>query len=488
MPRTAVLPAIVIVLSVALALPLGGAWAQGTVQPSVHPDLVLDTAVDGLQSPSAAAFLPDGSLVILELGGAILVWNGSDRPRRIGSVSVEMDGERGLLGLAVDPQFESSRRLYLFYSAEGTQHVGHVALTESGIGPMTVLVGGMSAHRDHNGGGLAFGPDGHLYFGVGDSGCSHSNSPGNADNYLATCLGRLEGTIGRIDRDGGIPRDNPLVGVDRVASCGTTRKCDETGTAGVPDASVPTAPRPEIWNWGLRNPWRFTFDESTGHLWIGDVGEVTWEEVTIATGPGQHHGWPFREGGRGQSNYACRPHVPGGEQNSTGDCREPAFVYSHFEPPADGQGAIVGGVFSNHCSWPEAYAGRYWFADYNKSRIWTVTPNEARDGVVGDRTLIVEQAGGPVHFLEGPDGALYFVSHLEGRIGRIRPRNPRACDSTSKALGQARSPGQAQSGCGCGIDGDHLCSAGPSAMSWSGLLALALVLLGLQRRKLGGGT
>jgi len=481
MPRFGVLQAICLVLSAVLALLPGNAMGQGSLEPTLHPELLLDTAVDGLESPSAAAFLPDGSLLILQLGGDILLWSGTGRPRRVGRLPVEMDGERGLLGLAVDPMFASSKRLYLFYSADGTQHVGHVTMTDKGIGPMTVLVGGMSADRDHNGGGLAFGPDGHLYFGTGDSGCSHSNSPGNADNYLATCLSRLEGTISRIDRDGGIPRGNPLSDVALVASCGTTRKCDETGTAGVPDPSQTTAPRTEIWNWGLRNPWRFTFDALTGHLWIGDVGEVTWEEITISTGPGQHHGWPFREGSRGQSNYACRPYVPGGEDNSAGDCREPAFVYSHFEAPADGQGAVVGGVFSSHCSWPESLRGRYWFADYNKSRIWTLTPNEARDGVVGERTLVVRDAGGPVHFFEGPEGAMYFVSHLEGRIGRIRPRSPATCSQSSREAVGGAAPKAREGGCGCRLSSSML-GVEPLGMLPGFVLGLVVCLVAVFRR------
>jgi len=414
-----------------------------------------ERVLSGLDYPSSAAFLPDGRMVILQLGGSVLLWDGKGLPSSVGTVQVEMDGERGLLGLAVDPLFEQSRRLYLFYSVDGRQRVGHAALdvASATLGPVTDLVTGLSADRDHNGGGIAFGPDGLLYFGTGDSGCSRSRPPGDGENYLGSCLTRLEGKISRIDRDGGIPKSNPLVGADEVTACPVGTTCENVRT--VLDSTQKATPRGEIYNWGLRNPWRFSFDERTGYLWIGDVGEVTWEEITVSTGPSQHHGWPWREGVRGASNFTCAEWTP-----SSGDCVEPVFAYSHFEEPADGQGAVVGGVFTNHCSWPAPYVGSYWFGDFTKNRIWMMAVNSARDGLVGARTLVIEDAGGPVHFLTGPDGTLYYLAHLSGELWALRPDKRADCAlgesgraaagrGDSVAVGAETDAGTRKPGCGC---------------------------------------
>lgn len=425
-----------------------------------------ERVLSGLDYPSSAAFLPDGRMVILQLGGGVLLWDGSGQPRPAGAVEVEMDGERGLLGLAVDPLFEQTGRLYLYYSVGGKQRVGYAVLDRGNgtLGKVTDLVTELAADRDHNGGGIAFGPDGLLYFGTGDSGCSRSRAPGDGENYLASCLSRLEGKISRIDRDGGVPKSNPLVDASAVIGCPLGSSCEEVRSP--LDAEVSARPRAEIYNWGLRNPWRFSFDEQTGYLWIGDVGEVTWEEITVSTGPSQHHGWPWREGVRGASNFTCAQWTP-----ISGDCVEPVFAYSHFEEPADGQGAVVGGVFTNHCSWPATYRGNYWFGDFTKNRIWMLAVNSERTGVVGERMLVMEDAGGPVHFLTGPDGTLYYLAHLAGELWALRPGQPVDCEmakasnsrSSSSAGGQAASPDSgtgsspqsSSGGCACDSSGSQ---------------------------------
>ncbi len=472
---------LVFLLAVAGPLPVAAQAGAQLEAAAAHPigtdQLRAERLLGGLQYPSSAAFLPDGRLVILQLGGDVLLWDARSPPKVAGKLGVEMVGERGLLGLAVDPKFSESGRLYLYYSTAGKQRVGYAVLDAKThkLGPVTDLVTGLAADRDHNGGGIAFGPDGLLYFGTGDSGCSRSRPPGDGENYLGTCLTRLEGKISRIDRDGGIPAGNPLVGSAEVTACPTGSDCE--GVRSLPDQAVKAAPRGEIYNWGLRNPWRFTFDEQTGYLWIGDVGEVTWEEITVSTGPAQHHGWPWREGVRGASNYRCAESTPG-----FGNCVEPAFAYSHFEEPADGQGAIVGGVFTNHCSWPTPFRGSYWFGDFSKDRIWMLAVNSERTGVVGTRLVAVEDAGGPVHFFTGPDGTLYYLAHLAGELWALRPGHPAACDQqptrgTSHTASSSAEGGAKQSGPGCG------CSAMPSSRPGSAVVSLCLaLLLGLLRR------
>lgn len=404
-----------------VALP---AYGQQALDTAVENDLSLTTYVSNLNVPVGAKFLPDGRLVIIEqFSGNIRLWNGTQLTT-IGNISVQTSGERGLLGLAVDPEFATSRRLYFYFSAGGAQRVGYALMDaqtdQVDTANLTVLLEGMAANRNHNGGSIEFGPDGYLYIGVGDTGCNCGCGPGtNTNNFFPTCLTSLHGKILRLDRDGGIPATNPLVGVNEVTACGTGSAC----TAADDPLAGTGAPRTEIYNWGFRNPWRFSFDAETGFLWVGDVGEVTYEEITVSTGPGQHHGWPYREGAHGQALTTCATAT-----SQSGDCRDPAFEYPHNETPASGSASVTGGVFSHHCSWPEAWRGLYWFADYNKNRVWTLTPNANRDGVTGGRTIIVRNAGGPVHFTVGPDGAIYYINITFGEIMRLAPAAPATCD------------------------------------------------------------
>ena len=440
------------------------AIAQDTLDPDVADELLLDPLISGLDAPTAAEFLPDGRLVIIEQFGDIKLWDGQSTPRTIGTINVQTGFERGLLGLAIDPQFQSSRRLYIYYSQDGAQKAGWVTLdatTDEVAGPPTAILEGMGAGRNHNGGGIVFGPDGHLYIGVGDTGCNCSCAPGqNNRNYFPTCLSNLQGKILRIDRDGNVPSTNPLTGNIQVPQC-TGTDCRSGGDQ-FPSTTGPAAT--EIYNWGFRNPWRFAFDEQTGFLWIGDVGEISWEEVTVSTAPGQHHGWPFREGANGQAVSECADTTP-----TSGDCREPAFEYPRSEAPNGSQASITGGVFSNDCRWPEPWRGQYWFGDFVKARVWTLTPNTARDGVQGERTVVVVGAGGPVHFFNGPDGGVYYVAASGGSIFRIRPANPIDCvpmdagvddtgasvmDATTNSPNDAGMTGDAEDpeedeGCGC---------------------------------------
>jgi MYXO-CTERM domain-containing protein len=409
-----------------LSLAAGPARAQ-SLAPEVADALVLEPVVSGLEGPVGAEFLPDGRLVVIEQGsGRVLALApGAARPEVLGTIAVETGGERGLLGLAVDPRFAESRRLYLYYSAGGAQRVAHVALDPAtgrlDLSTLTVLLDDLAANRNHNGGGLAFGPDGHLYVGVGDTGCNCGCAPGtNENNLFPTCLTSPNGKLLRIDREGGIPATNPLVGVASVPACGAGTSCRSAGTPLGGEA----APRTELYAWGFRNPWRFGVDPATGHLWVGDVGEVTFEEVTIVSAAGQHHGWPFREGRAGREASVC-----GDGEPPFAPCVEPAFAYGHDEAPARGMGSVTGGVFSSGCRWPAEWRGLYWFGDYNKNRVWTLTPNAARDGVEGERRVIVTGASGPVHFFAGLDGAIHFVAINDGSIHRIAPRTPADCGS-----------------------------------------------------------
>lgn len=423
----------------ALALPLASAPAA-LGQTLVPGDLTFSVFQGGLNSPTAAEFLPDGRVVITQIGGGIRV-----RPAAGGALInagtipvVTSIGEQGLLGLAVDPQFATSNRLYFYYSEPGSPDTNRHRVAWTTINPTTsvvdtanlqVIVQDLYGPANHDGGGIKFGPDGYLYIGVGDTGCNCGCAPGTANNYFPTCLSNANGKILRVDRDGGIPPTNPLVGAGLVPACGPVALPCAAGPQQVPDAANPIAARTQIYNWGFRNPWRFSWDEQTGYLWIGDVGEVSYEEITVSTGRGQHHGWPFREGLHGDPITACPAStglgtVPETQQN----CVDPVFEYAH-----NGGGAsVTGGVFSNHCGWPATYAGRYWFADYTAQfmAVWTLTPDPTttRTTIIpNSRATILSNAEGVVHFFNGPSAAIYMVSINAGEIWRVAPTTPVSC-------------------------------------------------------------
>jgi glucose/arabinose dehydrogenase len=382
--------------------------------------LALVDVVTGLGPVTDLAFLPDGRMVILEKTGAVKLRAADGAVSVAATYAVDAESEKGLLGVAVDPAFDRTARLFLYFSAADAaggsdldrHRVVSVPLAADGTldrAREVVLLSGLRGPANHDGGALAIGPDGMLYVGVGDTGCNSGEPPGGTiTNYFATCLSNANGKILRIGLDGAIPADNPLAQVPSVPSCG-----DSCGEAPAGAA----APRREIWAWGFRNPWRFWFDPVTGALWVGDVGEVTYEEVTIARA-GRHHGWPLREGGAGQPVSRCGELTPGGE------CVEPAYFCGRSAGAGvDGDcNSITGGLVVDSPSWPEAERGRYVFADNGNGRIWSVAVTAARDGVVaGSRRELARVAGGsPVSLRPGPDGDVY-VAVLPGRVVRLGP-------------------------------------------------------------------
>lgn len=391
------------------------------------PGLRVETAVTGLGQTTDLAFLPDGRMVVTEkLGSVKLVEGGA--AREVGRFPVDTESEKGLLGVAVDPAFERTRRLLFYLSAsdraggtdEDRNRVVSVRLGADGrIDPASerVLVRGLRGPRNHDGGALAIGPDGMLYVGVGDTGCNSGEAPEppqDPTNYFATCLTNGNGKILRVSLDGAIPDDNPLAKVPAATACGGTCREAVSGRR-------LAAPRRDVWAWGFRNPWRIAFDPVTGLLWVGDVGEVTWEELTIAA-RGRHHGWPWREGPHGWPRTRCREVVP-----DAGDCVDPVY-HCGREAGAGVDGecqSITGGAFLHGPRWPEALRGRYVFGDNANGRIWTVELTRDRRGVVpGSRRALHVTRGSPVSFRPGPDGDVY-VAVLPGEILRISPGGAR---------------------------------------------------------------
>ncbi len=396
------------------------ASAPAAGSPPPPPSLIAVAEVTGLAAPTDLAFLPDGRMVVVEKGGEVRLWSGRALSAA-GSFPVDTDSEKGLLGVVADPDFGENGRLFFYYSlataSGGTDldrnRVVSARLRADGTldqASETVLASGLRGPANHDGGGLVIGPDGRLYAGVGDTGCNSGRSPEPPQapaNYFATCLTNGNGKILRLALDGGAPADNPLAAVAEASACGAA--CGDA-PAGL------TAPRADLWAWGFRNPWRLAFDPRTGLLWVGDVGEGSYEEVTIARS-GRHHGWPWREGAAGWPLGKCRETTP-----DTGDCVDPAYACRHGPAAGGVDGdcqSITGGVFLDGPAWPAPWSGLYLFADNANGRVWTLEPDAARTGVVaGSRREVARLSGNPVSIRIGPDG-LPRVVLLGGRVVRL---------------------------------------------------------------------
>src|SRR5580765_2168334 len=272
-----------------------------------------------IPSPTAMAFAPDGRLFICQQTGQLrVIKQGNLLPTPFLSVTVDSQGERGLLGVAFDPNFSVNNFVYIYYTTPGPPVHNRISrVTASGdvaaAGSEVVLfdLDNLSTATNHNGGAIHFGKDGKLYAGVGE----------NANSSNSQSLGTVLGKILRINSDGTIPTDNPFF----AQTTGKNRA---------------------IWALGLRNPFTFNFQPGSGRLFINDVGEVTWEEVNEGAA-GANYGWPTCEG-------VCTSSQP--------LLTNPIFTYSHA---ATGGCAITGGTFYNPAAsnFPASYVGKYLFAD-----------------------------------------------------------------------------------------------------------------------------
>ena len=391
----------------------------------------LTTYVSGQGQLTDFRFLPDGRVVMTEKTGAVKVRRTDGSVVTAGSFNVDSNSEKGLLGVEVDPQFASNTFLY-FYASDGPTTANKHRVLKVKLNPdnalvctgscstapePTVLLQNLQGPANHDGGGLAIGPDGKLYVGVGDTGANSGVPPGGSiTNYIGTCLTTANGKVLRINLDGSIPADNPL-----AASGTRVPACDGSPGSAPNPSNVTGVPRAEIWSWGFRNPFRFWFDAQTGRLWVGDVGEVSYEEVNLVT-KGQHYGWPFREGAFGYPVTRCDNL---GANGGGADCVEPAYFCEHAGAAGNNDGScqsITGGVFVDSPSWPAPYRGRYFFGDNANGNVWTLTPNANRDGFVANpRADFGTNFGTVTRFLVGPDGNLY-LSRVEGSILVVSPR------------------------------------------------------------------
>ncbi|MEE4190026.1 MAG: PQQ-dependent sugar dehydrogenase [Halieaceae bacterium] len=380
----------------------GGAGAGGGGSPS--PPAPEPPAVSASLAPAFPGLGFEAPMAMVQPPGDLSTWFLIERRGRVwrfdaadtvSSASLVIDisaqvsgsGEGGLLGIALHPGFASNGRAFLSYTAP-------LAPLESRVSEFISLDGGLTLDADserivltvlqdagnHNGGNIAFGPDGMLYFGLGDGG--GSNDPLDRAQDTTNLLGAMV----RIDVDEGqpygIPADNPFAG---NATC---------------VQGFGSAPCPEIYAWGLRNPWRFSFDRDSGDLWLGDVGQDGWEEVDVVR-VGENYGWPIREGAN------CNPNLFSDGCDTTG-LVDPVAEYDHSLGRSITGGYVYrGGAVAN-------LAGSYVFGDFATGRIWRLVDdsgNLALEELIDTELRIVS-------FAEAADGEL-FVLGLEGGIFRL---------------------------------------------------------------------
>ncbi|MEU8553218.1 PQQ-dependent sugar dehydrogenase [Streptomyces anthocyanicus] len=336
------------------------------------------TEVARAQNPTAGAAGPQDTVWIAERAGTVRVLGDDGLGEPVLDISDETttDGERGLLGLAFDERFA---HLYLSYTdLEGTSTVDEFAVQDGTVREDTrrTVLTQEQPESNHNGSAITFGPDGYLYIALGDGG--GGGDPQGNGQKLDTLLGKLL----RIDPQGGdpyaIPEDNPF--------------------ADDPDA------RGEIWSYGLRNPWRFSFDAGSGDLLIGDVGQSDWEEIdrAPASSPGgENYGWSQMEGThpfRGGTEPAN--HVP------------PIHEYDRT-----GLGCSVTGGYVYRGEAVPGLAGQYVYSDYCDG---TLRSLEIEDGrVTGEHDLGVN-GGEVVSFAQDGDGELYVLA-IGGTVSRVDP-------------------------------------------------------------------
>jgi len=363
------------------------------------PQLQLQQIATGLSAPVGMYSAGDHRLFILEQSQGdieIIDTNGVYIGKFLDITGlISTGGERGLLGMAFHPDYESNGFFYINY----TNLSGHTVVARYTVSANPNVANASSAQilltvnqpfTNHNGGHLAFGPDGYLYIGLGDGGSS--GDPGDRSQNPSLLLGKML----RIQVGGGttytIPPDNPFVGVSGYA--------------------------PEIWSLGLRNPWKFSFDRLTGDMWIGDVGQNQWEEINFepAGHPGGiNWGWRCYEGNASYNLAGC---------GTSSQYTFPVAVYAHAAPQSFC--SVTGGFVYRGNTYP-GMQGHYLFCDYCNSDFYSLYP----DGSGGFQSTMLLDAPGSNYTAFGEDAAgEVYVARANGVIFKLTD----ACGSATPTI------------------------------------------------------
>jgi glucose/arabinose dehydrogenase len=347
--------------------------------------IALQTFASGFSSPVAIVNAGDERLFVVQRGGLIRIVNANGTINATPFLSLSSiivaGGERGLLGLAFHPDYETNGRFYVNYtrSGDGATVIARYNVSDSdpnSANPASaeILLTIAQPFSNHNGGSLNFGPDGYLYIGMGDGGSG--GDPSNFGQNLNSLLGKML----RIDVNGetgyAIPADNPYVGI---------------------------AGEDEIWAVGVRNPWKFSFDRQTGDLWIADVGQNAIEEINKATSTeaGLNYGWRCYEGNSPYNTSGC-----GGSSNYT-------FPVAQYTHASTGGCSLTGGYVYTGTTYPNLQ-NKYIFADYCNNRIgYVATSGGAITWTPNSFT------GNIASFGEDVNGELYVAGISNGIISRV---------------------------------------------------------------------
>jgi len=300
--------------------------------------------------------------------------------------------ERGLLGFVMSPNYDSDNHVYVNYINED----GETVISRFSGKNEEILISFKQPYSNHNGGMLAFGPDGYLYISVGDGGSAgdpHNNAQ-NLSNFFGSIL-RID-----VDTDSGyrIPDSNPFAGLDNA--------------------------KEEIWAYGIRNAWRFSFDRLTGDMYIGDVGQYSWEEINFqpsSSNGGENYGWNHYEG---DSLYVQKEEIP--------NAIMPIYIYPNNAnivkvllgwKEDDVRGCSVTGGYVYRGSEVELLSGHYIFADYCTGRIWSFKYQNEKRSNFKELTNLINLANGKKtiyisSFGEDLDGELYIIDY-SGTIYQI---------------------------------------------------------------------
>ena len=331
----------------------------------------------GISSPTTMTFAPasDGRVFVCQQDGNLrVVKNGQLLPTPFLSIPVNKDGERGLIGVALDPGFLSNKYVYVYYTLPSGANnrivryaasAGNPDVADPSSARVILDLDPLISATNHNGGAMNFGQDGKLYVAVGD----------NARRELAQNLDSYMGKMLRLNPDGSAPADNPF---------------------NAPGAS---AQRQRVWSSGLRNPFTFSVEPGSGKIFINNVGEGSWEEINDASVGARNFGWPTQPGGEG---YTSNP----GQT-------EPVYAYPHQSGFPDGTGcALTGGTFFSPAStnYPAQYQGKYFFMDYCGKWINFFDPKSASPR--NSRQPFAQQVGNGdvLGITTGPDGNLYYLA------------------------------------------------------------------------------
>ncbi|WP_083612290.1 PQQ-dependent sugar dehydrogenase [Mycobacterium sp. ST-F2] len=383
---------------------VGQFLAQCESSAKLPADLDRTTVVSGLSEPTDFAILADKNdptkpyrILITEKAGSIKVYNPDTETTTtlitLGTVSA--DGERGLVGIEVDPNFWSSDKvgyhtIYASYTnADNYDQLSSFVVDETveNVASETMLLkSDQLGNNFHHGGDLAFDPTGtHLYWAVGD----------NANSANAQSLSTIHGKVLRLNRDGSAPADNPFVDVPGAV--------------------------PQVYAYGFRNPFRFNFT-ADGKLLVGDVGEAAWEELDVVT-PGGNYGWPGEEG-------ACT------------DCTTINPIYQYAHQTQFHTGSITAVLPYSGTALPAKYQGKVFIADYSLGWIKELTFDSQYTSLISER-MLDSTAGAVVKLSQGPDGNIYQLNIFPGTLSVIAPsagnRAPTAVIHASSTSGPGNS-------------------------------------------------